>query len=81
MQAIGGKIRNELPNCDESKMAGLMNALQELEQSRDLCSEALLQSRDMDDELANRVMAQIIAEADRMITLAKLALYASAPYF
>lgn len=76
MQSIGGHVRNELANCEEPRVAGLINALREIEQFRELCSDALRKSRDMDDELAARVMPELIAEADRLIALSRLALNA-----
>jgi hypothetical protein len=74
MHALAGEIHKELASCDDVQVAPLRNALRELEEFRHLCSNAFQRSRDMDDELAERVMPELIAESDRMIALSRLAL-------
>lgn len=51
-----------------------MNVMRELEEFLLLCSDALRESRDMNDELADRVMSELLAEADRIIAVTRLAL-------
>lgn len=79
MRAIGEGIHKELATCDDVKVAPLMNALREIEEFRQLCADTLRHTRGMNDEFSERTLPDLIAEADRIINIARLALNADSP--
>jgi len=73
-QIIAAVIRRVLIDCEESRVPTLMNALSEIEAFRAATATVLRGSATLEDEAAGCAIQQVLAETDRVLDLARLAI-------
>jgi hypothetical protein len=73
-QIVAAEIRRVLVECEDSRVPTLMNALGEIEVCRTSTVAALRESANLEDEPTEHAIQQILAQTERVLDLARLAI-------